>query len=42
MNDTILKLSGITKYFGTVAANEEVSFSLKQGEIVALVGENGA
>ncbi len=42
MNDTILKLSGITKHFGPVAANEDVSFSLKQGEIVALLGENGA
>jgi len=32
----------ISKYFGTKVALKDVSFSLKKGEIVALVGENGA
>ena len=42
MTDPILKLSGITKHFGAVAANENICFSLGRGEIVALLGENGA
>jgi len=40
--EPILKLSRITKYFGSITANEEISFSLVKGEIVALLGENGA
>jgi general nucleoside transport system ATP-binding protein len=42
MTEPILKLSGITKYFGAVAANDNICFSLKKGEVVALLGENGA
>jgi len=42
MTHAILKLSGITKQFGSVVANENVSFSLEKGEIIALLGENGA
>lgn len=38
----ILRLSGITKQFGDVIANEEVDLALYPGEIHALVGENGA
>lgn len=37
-----LELKNISKYFGTVAANEGISFSLKRGEILALLGENGS
>ena len=37
-----LELRGVTKRFGPVVANEAVDFSVRGGEIVALVGENGA
>ena len=35
-------MSGITKRFGDVLANDSVDFRVKKGEIHALVGENGA
>ncbi|RFC63308.1 ABC transporter ATP-binding protein [Fulvimarina endophytica] len=37
-----LELSGITKRFPGVTANEDVSFAVAPGEIHALLGENGA
>jgi ABC-type uncharacterized transport system ATPase subunit len=37
-----LALSGITKRFPGVLANDNVSFSVRAGEIHALLGENGA
>lgn len=40
--ETVLELKGITKRFGEVVANEDISFALKKGEIHALLGENGA
>ncbi|MCQ0989441.1 ABC transporter ATP-binding protein [Jiella marina] len=39
---TVLALEHITKRFGTFAANDDVSLTLRRGEIVALLGENGA
>ena len=38
----VMQLTGITKHFGGLAANEHVDFTLFPGEIHALVGENGA
>ncbi|UFJ39496.1 ABC transporter ATP-binding protein [Brevibacillus humidisoli] len=38
----LLEMENITKLYGTFAANQQVSFSLRQGEIHAIVGENGA
>ncbi|MDX1737153.1 MAG: sugar ABC transporter ATP-binding protein, partial [Alphaproteobacteria bacterium] len=38
----ILRVEGVKKYFGGVKALDGVDFSLKQGEVHALVGENGA
>lgn len=38
----VLSVRGITKSFPGVVALEDVDFSLKQGEIHALMGENGA
>jgi simple sugar transport system ATP-binding protein len=37
-----LQLSGITKQFPGVLANDDVGFSVRAGEIHALLGENGA
>ena len=37
-----LRLSGITKSFGSVVANDDISLELKRGELLALLGENGA
>src|SRR5690348_3744420 len=38
----ILRMTGITKSFPGVTALEDVDFSLRKGEIHALMGENGA
>jgi simple sugar transport system ATP-binding protein len=37
-----LQLTGITKRFPGVLANDDVDLSVSEGEIVALLGENGA
>lgn len=37
-----IELRGITKYFGALAANQQIDLSVGRGEIHALVGENGA
>ena len=38
----LLAAKNIVKIFGTLRANDDVSLSLKAGEIHALLGENGA
>ncbi|HYW45847.1 MAG TPA: sugar ABC transporter ATP-binding protein [Bryobacteraceae bacterium] len=38
----ILEASAVTKHFGGVAALRNASFSLRPGEVHALIGENGA
>jgi len=40
--DSLLDMRGITKRFGGIIALNKVDFSIKQGEVVALVGDNGA
>jgi len=39
---TLLEIQGVSKSFGSVVANENISLSVKEGEILALLGENGA
>jgi ABC-type uncharacterized transport system ATPase subunit len=38
----VLRLEGITKRFGKLVANDGISLSLREGEVLALLGENGA
>ena len=40
--DTVLEARGITKRFPGVVANDSVNLTVKEGELVALLGENGA
>lgn len=40
--DYAIEMSDVTKSFGSVVANRDVSFGVRCGEIHALVGENGA
>lgn len=42
MTSSVLSLSGVSKTFPGVRALQDVSFSLKAGEVTALIGENGA
>src|SRR5438105_9296787 len=38
----VLEVRGVTKTFPGVIANQDVDFTLQQGEIHCLLGENGA
>ncbi|MDR1713863.1 MAG: ABC transporter ATP-binding protein [Coriobacteriales bacterium] len=40
--DNIIELRNITKRFPGIVANDDVSLSVRKGEIFALLGENGA
>jgi len=42
MSEYAIELKGICKYFGKVAANDDISLSVKKGEILSLLGENGS
>ncbi|MEX0283232.1 MAG: ABC transporter ATP-binding protein [Paracoccaceae bacterium] len=41
-DNTVLRLTGLSKRFGSVIANDDVSLTLQKGEVLALLGENGA
>ncbi len=42
MSEYAIELRGISKYFGKVTANKDISLSVKKGEILSLLGENGS
>ena len=42
MTDPVLATHGLTKAFGSLVANENISLDLKPGEIHAVIGPNGA
>lgn len=42
LKSPLLRLSGITKTFGNLVANDNIDLELNRGEILALLGENGA
>lgn len=41
-NDVILDIRGLSRNFGKVEALNDVSVTLKRGEILCICGENGA
>jgi len=42
MSEYAIELKNITKTFGSVIANDNVSLNVKKGEILSLLGENGS
>ena len=42
MSEPVLRLSGITRRFGALVANDGITLDLAAGEVLALLGENGA
>ncbi|MGB1509564.1 MAG: ATP-binding cassette domain-containing protein, partial [Paracoccaceae bacterium] len=42
LGDIILETRGLTKHYGGVHALEGANFTLRKGEHVAIVGDNGA
>lgn len=42
MAEYVIEMKGVTKTFGSVAANNAVDLNVKKGEILALLGENGS
>ena len=42
MADTLLKVDNINVYYGNIHAVKDISFEVNQGEIVTLIGANGA
>jgi len=39
---SILEVNNVSKFFGGVKANEDISLSVEQGSIVGLIGPNGS
>jgi simple sugar transport system ATP-binding protein len=41
-NESAIRLKHITKRFGSVTANDDVTMTIRRGEILSLLGENGS
>ena len=41
MMRTVLEVNGISKHFGGIAAVDDVSFEVREGEILGIIGPNG-
>jgi len=39
---SILEVNNVSKFFGGVKANEDISLTVEQGSIVGLIGPNGS
>ena len=39
---SLLEVSGITKRFGGITANRDISFDVAAGELVGIIGPNGS
>ena len=42
MSNAAIELKGITKRFGSVTANKNISMTVNKGEILSILGENGS
>lgn len=42
MDTPFFELKDVSKYFARVVANKDISFSIERGQVLALLGENGA
>ena len=42
MNETLLAVKEVSKYFGGLKALDQVNFEVNTGEILGLIGPNGA
>ena len=42
MDTPFFEIKEVSKYFARVVANKDISFSIKRGQVLALLGENGA
>ena len=42
INKILLEAKGVTKYFGTITALENVDLKIHSGECLGVVGDNGA
>ena len=42
MSENLIEFNNISKFFGKVIALKDVTMKLKKGEIMCLLGDNGA
>lgn len=42
MSETVIRIQGLTKYYGDKCAVDNLSLEVKKGEIFGMIGPNGA